>query len=351
MIVKKILIYFPIALSLFLLQSFFWVPTYDKQAVGNPTRLVKYVQGSSGDAQILNPTLSADTSSSSINDLVFDGLIDLDQNLKYRPRLAESWTQFEEAILTLNTAAFLPGGSIVQTVQDWPDTLLTALQDNKAWTKNLRAIEVIPGKTEQGEVVLPPVNSKDKPEKIPYTVHQPPRLKFTLEKIDQDFFVPIKKWLGEDYFTAFPYEKFIRAKDPAKQAALQSRYEEILPITEHNPVITFDLRKDVAFHDGHPFDSGDVLFTYKSIMDPKGTSPRKSDYEPVKDAEVLGPYKIRFTYKRLFSPAIGSWAMGILPEHLLNRERLLAEASERGREPEAFTLRDSNFGRHPIGTG
>ena len=110
MIVKKILIYFPIALSLFLLQSFFWVPTYDKQAVGNPARLVKYVQGSSGDAQILNPVLSADTSSSSINDLVFDGLIDLDQNLKYRPRLAKSWTQFEEATLTLNTAVFLPGG-------------------------------------------------------------------------------------------------------------------------------------------------------------------------------------------------------------------------------------------------
>jgi len=190
MIVKKILIYFPIALSLFLLQSFFWVPTYDKQAVGNPARLVKYVQGSSGDAQILNPVLSADTSSSSINDLVFDGLIDLDQNLKYRPRLAESWTQFEEATLAVNTVAFLPGGSIAQTVQDWPDTLLTALEGNKAWTKNLRSIEVIPGKTV--EVELAPMNSEDKPEKITYTVHQPPRLKFTLEKIDQDFFVPIK---------------------------------------------------------------------------------------------------------------------------------------------------------------
>ena len=70
MIVKKILIYFPVALILFLAQSFFWVPTYDKQAVGNPARLVKYVQGSSGDAHILNPVLSADSSSSSINELV-----------------------------------------------------------------------------------------------------------------------------------------------------------------------------------------------------------------------------------------------------------------------------------------
>ena len=99
MIVKKFLIYFPIALILFLVQSFFWVPTYDKQATGNPTRLVKYVQGSGGDAQILNPILSADTTSSNISDLVFDGLIDLDKDLKYRPRLAKSWTQYEDCLL------------------------------------------------------------------------------------------------------------------------------------------------------------------------------------------------------------------------------------------------------------
>ncbi len=351
MIVKRILIYLPIALVLFLLQSFFWVPTYDKQAVGNPARLVKYVQGSSGDAHLLNPILSADTSSSSINDLVFDGLIDLDQNLKYRPRLAKSWTQFEEATLTLNTSTFLPGGTIDDTVADWPNTLLAALQHNKAWTKNLRSIEVIPGKIVQGEIKLPQSDPKAEPGKIPYTVHQPPRLKFTLEKIDQDFFTPIQQWLSEDYFNKFPYDKFIRADEPANQEKLQAHYKEILPLTEHNPVIVFELRKDVTFHDGHPFDSGDVLFTYNSIMNPKGTSPRKSDYEPVKNATVLGPYKIRFTYKRLFSPAINSWSMGILPEHLLNPQKLLAEANERGRDAEAFIMRDSNFGRHPIGTG
>ena len=345
MIVKRILIYLPIALVLFLLQSFFWVPTYDKQAVGNPTRLVKYVQGSSADAHILNPILSADSASSSINELVFDGLIDLDQNLKYRPRLAKSWTQFEEATLTLNTSAFLPGGTIADTNTDWPNTLLAALQHNTAWNKNLRSIEVIPGEIVQGEFEISQTG------KIAYTVQQPPRLKFTLEKIDQDFFLPIKEWLGEDYFKKFPYERFIRAKDPQQQKKLQSYYEEILPLTEHNPVIVFDLRKDVTFHDGHSFDSGDVLFTFNSIMNPKGTSPRKSDYEPVKEAQVLGPHKIRFTYKRLFSPAINSWSMGILPEHLLNRQKLDEEAKARGRDVEAFIMRDSDFGRHPIGTG
>ena len=104
------------------MQSFFWVPTYDKQAVTNPTRLIKYVHGSSSDAHILNPILSADSASSSINELVFDGLIALDDKLKYRPRLAKSWTQFEEAILTFNTSVFLPGGRFADTNMDWPST-------------------------------------------------------------------------------------------------------------------------------------------------------------------------------------------------------------------------------------
>jgi ABC-type transport system substrate-binding protein len=348
--VKKILIYLPLALTLFLLQSFFWVPTYDKQAVGNPARLVKYVQGSSGDAHLLNPTLSADSSSSSINELIFDGLIDLNHNLEYRPRLATSWIQFEEAILTLNPSHFLPGGQVADS--DWPNTLLTALENNKAWTENLRSIEIIPAEIVEGELeISQPDAGSETVEKIPYTVHKPPRLKFTLTKIDQDFFVPIKQWLGENYFKKFPYDKFIRSKDSTKQGALVTRYSEILPLIEHNPVIVFDLRKDVTFHDGHPFDSSDVLFTYNSIMNPKGTSPRKSDYEPVKEAKVLGPYKIRFTYKRLFSPAIASWTMGILPEHLLNEKKLLEEAKQRGRDSETFIMRDSNFGRNPIGTG
>ncbi len=340
MLVKKVLIYIPLILSLFLLQSFFWVPTYEKQATGNPTRLVKYVQGSGGDAQILNPILSADTSSGTINDLVFDGLIGLDKDLKYRPRLAKSWTQYEEAYLAINPSWFLPGGELEKTAKDWPEVLIKALSENISWDENLRSIEVIEGKTFESKVG-----------ETGFILKQPTRLKFTLKNINQDFFTPIKEFLGEGYFTKFPYSDFIKVTNPEQEKDLEKQYKNILQVTEHNPVIVFDLRKDVVFHDGHPFDSGDVLFTYNSIINPKGTSPRKSDYEPVKAATVLGPYRIKFTYKRLFSPAFGSWSMGILPEHLLNEEKLQEEAKERERDPEKFIMRDSNFGRSPVGTG
>jgi ABC-type transport system substrate-binding protein len=56
-------------------------------------------------------------------------------------------------------------------------------------------------------------------------------------------------------------------------------------------------------------------------------------------------------YKRLYSPAIGTWAMGILPEHLLNNKALREEAAQRGMDPENFSMRQSVFNRRPIGCG
>jgi ABC-type transport system substrate-binding protein len=43
--------------------------------------------------------------------------------------------------------------------------------------------------------------------------------------------------------------------------------------------------------------------------------------------------------------------MGILPEHLLNDEALAAEAVRKGKPPEEFSMRDSDFNLHPIGSG
>jgi ABC-type transport system substrate-binding protein len=120
---------------------------------------------------------------------------------------------------------------------------------------------------------------------------------------------------------------------------------------EHNPIIEFQLRPDVKFHDGHAFDAHDVKFTYDAIMDPRNLSPRIADYEPVKKVEVVDPLTVRIVYKRLYSPAIGTWGMGILPEHLLNDAQLKKEALKLGKDPQSFTMRQSGFNRHPIGCG
>ncbi|MGD8883768.1 MAG: ABC transporter substrate-binding protein, partial [Desulfobacterales bacterium] len=113
----------------------------------------------------------------------------------------------------------------------------------------------------------------------------------------------------------------------------------------------FNLRENVKFHDGHIFDANDVKFTYEAIMDPKNLSPRLADYEPIKKVEVIDPLTVRIVYKRLYSPAIGTWGMGILPEHLLNSQALKTEAVALGQDVQNFTMRQSGFSRHPIGCG
>ena len=109
MTVRRILVFTPVVVILFLLQSYFWVPTYEEQTRGNPSRLSEFISGSIGDASILNPILSADSASSDINSLVFEGLLDRDENLHFRGRLATSWEIFEEVYFYVNDEVFVPG--------------------------------------------------------------------------------------------------------------------------------------------------------------------------------------------------------------------------------------------------
>ena len=108
MTTKRILIFAPLLLTLVLLQSYFWVPTYEQQAKGNPDRLNQYINASIGDAAILNPILSADSASSEIEGKVFDGLLDRDEDLNFRGRLAQTWRVYEEAYFYINAAADIP---------------------------------------------------------------------------------------------------------------------------------------------------------------------------------------------------------------------------------------------------
>ena len=57
------------------------------------------------------------------------------------------------------------------------------------------------------------------------------------------------------------------------------------------------------------------------------------DYEPVKRVETPDKFTVKVTYKRLYSPAFGSWAMGMLPEHLLSAQKLAQEAKSKGKDP------------------
>ena len=355
MTTRRLLIALPIIVLLFLLQSYFWVPTYEEQTRGNPERLEQYVAASIGDAQLLNPTLSADSASSDINGLVFEGLLDYDENLNFRPRLATSWEIYEEAYFYLNEEAAVPG--LGKTDAQALVRLINQARAEHAGRKgplsrslsNIKTVESLPPGQFQRQI------SETAPEggktEVRLRISPPGRIKLTLNRVDQDLFNNLAQLLGREYFSSFQAERYIEV-EPAEFNAQKKKYaKSYLPATEHNPVIIFNLRPGVRFQDGHVFDAQDVKFTYDSIMDPANLSPRLPDYEPVKAVEVLDPLTIRIVYKRLYSPALGTWMMGILPQHLLNRAALGEEAHGRGLDPETMSIRQSSFNRNPVGCG
>jgi ABC-type transport system substrate-binding protein len=355
--IRRLLIFAPLLLIIILLQSYFWVPTYKEQTRGNPDRLQKYITASIGDASLLNPVLSADSASSQIESLVFEGLIDRDENLQFRGRVASRWEIFEEAYFYINEK-MSPSGTESNGPQAVVDLIRRSRHSNSDLSPRLVStlnritdISVLPSQRYSKTIKSPPTGG-DAPEvEIQIEINAPPRIKLTLSEVDQDLFQNLELLLGQSYFATFDAIPFLQPGVELPVERLQAYAQQFLPATEHNPVIVFHMRPGVQFQDGHAVSADDVRFTYEAIMDPKNLSPRTADYVPVKQVEVLDPLTVRIVYKVLYSPAFGTWQMGILPEHLLNKAALEKEALARGRDPAQFSIRDSNFNRHPVGCG
>lgn len=101
-------------------------------------------------------------------------------------------------------------------------------------------------------------------------------------------------------------------------------------------VIEFKLRRGVKWHDGKPFSAEDVVFTYKLITSDKVMSPYATDFRVVKEVVDIDNYTVRVTYTKPYFKALEVWMMGIVPKHILEKEK---------------DIMGSSFNTHPIGTG
>lgn len=109
-------------------------------------------------------------------------------------------------------------------------------------------------------------------------------------------------------------------------------------VSKDGKIWTFYLRKDVKWHDGHPFTAEDVVFTFNAILDPKVNSVRRSDYiidgKPIQ-FKALDKYTVQAVLPKPFAPFLVRSGMSIIPKHILK----------------GTDINTAEFNRKPVGTG
>ncbi len=112
-------------------------------------------------------------------------------------------------------------------------------------------------------------------------------------------------------------------------------------ISPDGRTIVYRLRHGVRWHDGEPFTSSDVAFTYRLLRDPHVSGPNRAAYRAVSSLATPDAYTVRVRLVRPFAAAVSRLFLNgsngeIVPAHLLAHSRNLdADA----------------FGLHPVGTG
>jgi peptide/nickel transport system substrate-binding protein len=113
-------------------------------------------------------------------------------------------------------------------------------------------------------------------------------------------------------------------------------------ISADGKTIRYALRHGVRWHDGAPFTSADVAFTWRAIMDARNAVPNRHGYDHVERVETPDPYTVVFRLRELYAPFVrtvfaeADTTYRVLPQHLLDHDTSLDRA---------------DFNTHPIGTG
>ncbi len=89
-------------------------------------------------------------------------------------------------------------------------------------------------------------------------------------------------------------------------------------------VWTFNLRRNVKFHNGRPMTAEDVVYTINRIRDPRTRAPRAGDFADVESVSAPDPYTAVFKLKKPYSPLIAKLSSSvwgaIVPREVVERD-------------------------------
>lgn len=131
------------------------------------------------------------------------------------------------------------------------------------------------------------------------------------------------------------YETLIRRNNETLE--LEPLLAESWNISDDKLKYTFKIREGIKWHDGTPFTSEDIVFSYKTIMDPKVDTPQlRSYFQEIKDVKAIDDLTVEFTYARPYFLALEfCGGMPIVPKHIFDEG----------------DFNTNPAGRDPIGTG
>jgi ABC-type transport system substrate-binding protein len=300
--------------------------------------------GTLGEPSTLNPIQQADAAAGEVQAVIFNGLLKYDQNLEITTDLAKSFTLSQTTTVFFSDAnAALSALLKIQAESSrWQEWKLksASIQDRRLLLKLDE-----PGMDNSRKIVSLLDASTIVPLHI-VRVDLQDKAKDTLDAFRNTSAASkiIREWIESS--TAFEVtvvgdpdgfirevESFLSTKPELKARAGIVQTEQFLA----EPEMVFTLRDGVRWHDGEPFTSRDVAFTYRAIMDDATASPRKPDFLYILRVETPDPHTVRVIYRKPYSPALNSWMIGMLPAHILE-----------GKTPDWWAM---NFNRNPVGTG
>ncbi len=87
-------------------------------------------------------------------------------------------------------------------------------------------------------------------------------------------------------------------------------------ISEDLMTYTYKLRDDVTWHDGEPFTSADVVFTYEAIADPEVNARARIGFDLIESVEAPDDHTVVFNLTEPSGVFLESWGYrGTLPKH------------------------------------
>jgi peptide/nickel transport system substrate-binding protein len=110
---------------------------------------------------------------------------------------------------------------------------------------------------------------------------------------------------------------------------------ESFSIENDGKLLKFKLREDIYWFDGVQLTADDVEFTYNLMIDPNTPTAYATNFKAVKAFRKTGKFTLEVEYKQPYAKALVTWAMDILPKHVMEGEDLL----------------NTKYSRNPLGCG